>query len=76
MNLSCDSSADQGSTFHHVYPHHYQKPEIVATSSGPATSSGLSDMENNHGTVQYYVYLYSLPVILQFFFQLQNATIK
>lgn len=47
MNLSCDSSADQ-SSFHHVYQHHYQRPETVGTSSGPATSSGIADLDN-HG---------------------------
>ena len=54
MNLSCDSSADQPS-FHHVYQHHYQRPETVATSSGPATSSGIADVDNNHGMCGYFV---------------------
>ncbi|KAK7576055.1 hypothetical protein V9T40_012341 [Parthenolecanium corni] len=48
MNLSCDSSADQSSPFHPIYQHHYQRGETVGTSSGPATSSGISDLDNNH----------------------------
>lgn len=49
MNLSCDSSADQSSPFHPVYQRHYQRTDTVGTFSGPATSSGISDSDNNHG---------------------------
>ena len=49
MNLSCDNSVDQTSSFHHVYRGHYQRPETAASSStAPATSSGIPDLDNNH----------------------------